>query len=98
MSPRPELLLKSQPPTSLCEFTLTDCMHFELRTVFSYLSLKHLGTMVITPDKQTDTLVLNANCNAGVLSCRKLGFMLTELSSVVKPVIPSFLVCHFLVN
>lgn len=51
--------------------------------------------MVIIPDKQTDTLVLNGNCSAGVLFCMKLGFMVTELSSVVKPVIPSFFVCHF---
>lgn len=53
---------------------------------------------MIIPDKQTDTLVPGGNCNAGVLFCEKLGFMLTELSSVIKPGIPSFLLCHFLVN
>lgn len=53
---------------------------------------------MIIPDKQTDALVPNGNCNAGVLFCKKLGLILTELSSVAKPVIPSFLVCHFFVN
>lgn len=51
---------------------------------------------MIIPDKQTDAL--NGNCNAGVLFCEKLGLILTEMSSVVEPVIPSSLVCHFFVN